>query len=416
MQGLQEQSELRRKFTIDNDLGRRPKALGHLHALDAFDELKAYARKHELYSQALDLYRYDANRLNEVMKLYADFLLSRNRFKEAGIAYEYLSDHVSASAAYRSANLWRESLSSASLIPLLSSEIINLAHLLADGLVESKDFFAAATIHLDYLQDTEAAGRLFCRGAWYAEAIRIIALKGDQNLLHDVVDAGLVDGLATTTELLADCKAQLGAQVPRLRELRVKKVADPLGFFDGGGDTATAMDVPDNVSIAPTEASTTAATFLTRYTGKTAGTLATGASRRSSKNRRREERKRAAGKKGSIYEEEYLLGSIRRLIERINSIGEEVERLLEGLLRRGMRERARAVEEAMTEVVGMCRGCITEVFEVEDKQKPAETLRGGDPEYRPTGGDGVVWESMEQAWKRQEPPVVKDFQRLSLVG
>ena len=416
MQRLQEQPELRRKFTIDHDLGRRSKALQHLRALDAFDELKTYVEKHELYSQALDIYRYDSNSLNELTKLYADFLFSRNQFKEAGIAYEYLSDYASASTAYRSANLWRESLSSASLIPLPSSELTNLAQLLADGLIESKDFSSAATIHLDYLSDVETAARLLCRGHWYGEAIRIIGLHHQASLLSSIIDPGLTDGLSTTTELLADCKSQLGAQLPRLREVRAKKAADPLAFIEGVDPAATA-EIPDNASIAPTDASTTAGTFLTRYTGKTTGTLATGVSRRSSKNRRREERKRAAGKKGSIYEEEYLANSIRRLIERINGVGEEVERLVEGLMRRGMRERARAVEDAMVEVVGACRDCVDEVFEVEDKkQSSPEALREGDAGYRPTRGEGVVWEAMEQPWKRQEPPVVINFQRLSLIG
>lgn len=40
--------------------------------------------------------------------------------------------------------------------------------------------------------------------------------------------------------------------------------------------------------------------------------------RKSAKSRRRNERKKARGKKGSIYEEEYLYDSLRRLIERFN--------------------------------------------------------------------------------------------------
>ena len=54
-------------------------------------------------------------------------------------------------------------------------------------------------------------------------------------------------------------------------------------------------------------------------------------------------------------------------MERANSVGEEVERLVEGLMRRAMRERAIAVEAAMEEVVRMCKGCLAEVFELEDK-------------------------------------------------
>jgi hypothetical protein len=41
---------------------------------------------------------------------------------------------------------------------------------------------------------------------------------------------------------------------------------------------------------------------------------------RSSKTRRREERKKARGKKGTIYEEEYLVGSLKRLYERASGM------------------------------------------------------------------------------------------------
>lgn len=78
--------ELRRSFTIDDHLGRRQKALQHLHKLNVFDEFQAYVEKHELYSQALDLYRYNAERLRALMRLYATYLSSRNRFKEAGLS------------------------------------------------------------------------------------------------------------------------------------------------------------------------------------------------------------------------------------------------------------------------------------------------------------------------------------------
>lgn len=227
VQGLGEMSQLRRQFTIDHDLKKNNKALSHLFALDEFDELKAYMSKHELHSEAIHLYRYQSQRLTELMRIYADFLSSRNRFKEAGIAYEYLSDYIAACDAYQAANMWRECLSSATLIPMSEEEIVSTAESLADGLVEAKDHYSAATIRLEYLHDVEGAVRTFCKGYYFAEAIRVLGLQRRRELLESVVDPGLVEGSATMTELLADMKGQLGAQVPRLRELRLKKEEDP---------------------------------------------------------------------------------------------------------------------------------------------------------------------------------------------
>ncbi|KAI9715988.1 MAG: hypothetical protein M1812_005622 [Candelaria pacifica] len=408
LQNLQEMSLLRRKYSIDNHLSRYAKALEHMHALGDFDELKAYVEKHELYKIALSLYRYEEARLVEIVRLYADFLQSHSNFKEAGIAYEYITDYESASEAYRAANLWRESLTCANTARVPSSAVESLADSLADSMAEAKDYYSAATIHLDYLEDIETSARIFCKGYHYAEAMRILGLHKRQDLLESIVDAGLVEGLASTTELLADCKTQLAAQVPRLRELRTKKEQDPLAYFDG----AEATDIADNISLAPTDNSTTGGSLFTRYTNRT-GTINTTTTHKTSKNKRREERKRARGKKGSVYEEEYLVHSIGRLIERVNSVKDEVQRLLGGLLRRGMRERAVAVEKAMVDVVDACRGCVDEVFSVE---KQVGEQGGEDEEVRPGGGDGVLWDSVEEKTRKREVPVVKEFGRLSLLG
>lgn len=77
--------ELRRQFEIDNYLGRTSKALKHLHALNAHDELRAYAIKHTLYKDAIDLYRYQAEQLRDMSHLYADYLFDQSKYKEAGI-------------------------------------------------------------------------------------------------------------------------------------------------------------------------------------------------------------------------------------------------------------------------------------------------------------------------------------------
>lgn len=421
LRNLQGMSALRRQYSIDNHLSRFKKALRHLCELDAFDEIKDFAIKHNLYAEALDFYRYQEDKLREIMRLYADYLQQNGNFEEAGVAYEYLNDYTSASEAFRQAHLWKESLSSATLIPLPEPQLRSLAQTLADTLSESKDFHSAATIHLDYLSDLLAATRTFCKGYFFADAFRTLGLHRRPDLLETVIDASLVDGMASTTELLADCKAQLTAQVPRIRDLRAKKAQDPLAFFAGEAAGGGGADIPDDVSLATTtttDASTMGGTLLTRYTNRSSGTIGTNATRRTSKNRRKEERKRARGKKGSVYEEEYLVNSVGRLIERVNGVNGQVERLVGGLMRRGMRERAGAVEDAMVEVVGLCRGCVGEVFDngVRDVGERGEMVGEAEGERRPKGGEEVLWDTLEGGDKRREAPLVKGFDRLSLLG
>lgn len=422
MQNLQEMTELRRRFSIDDFLARHTKALGHLHTLDAFTELQAYTQKHSLYQYALGLYRYNPPQHATLTKLYAQHLESKSNFKEAALAYESLQDYTHATSCYLSSgpSQWRETLFCAlsQTPPLSGTPLTNLATSLLDALLESKDYFAAATIHLSYLSSIENAARTFCKGYFFADALHLVALHNQPALLPTIIDPGLADALASSTDLLADCRAQLLAQVPRIRELRAKALADPLAFYEGERGTG---DVPDDVSVASSRVSTNRSLF-TRYTGRgsqgqSLGTAGTGTSRATSKNRKREERKRARGKKGSVYEEEYLVASVGRLIERVESVRGEIGRLVAGLVRRGMWERARAVEGSLAEVVGMCKACIPEVFGTDEPVPAAAAAEGGEEDvYRPVGGEAVLQESIAAAQRRKEAPQVAALERLSLLG
>jgi elongator complex protein 1 len=420
MQNLQQMTEHRRRFSIDDHLGRRSKALHHLHALDAFTELQNYTQKYKLYQSALALYRYNPTQHSTLTSLYAEYLESKSSFKEAALAYESLHNYPKATSCYLSSgpSQWRETLFCAlsQTPPLYGSALTDLATSLYDALIESKDYFSAGTIQLEYLSSVENAAKAYCKGYFFADALHLVALKQRPELLEPVIDIGLADALASSTELLAECRAQLLAQVPRTRELRLKALADPLAFYEGerGGDG----ELPDDVSVAASSRISTSKSLFTRYTGKgsqgqSIGTAGTGVSRATSKNRRREERKRARGKKGSVYEEEYLVASVGRLIERVESVRGEVGRLIAGLVRRGMWERARAVEGSLAEVIGMCQACIPEVFGTQEPVKVEGIVEG---EYRPTGADAVLQESIEAAGKEKEPPIVAVFEKLSLLG
>ncbi|KAH8821188.1 elongator complex protein-like protein 1 [Xylogone sp. PMI_703] len=418
MQSLQQMTELRRRFTIDDHLGRHSKALKHLFDLNVFEEIQAYIRKHILYQDALSLYRYQPEQLAKITELYAEYLESKSSFKEAALAYEALKNYGKATSCYLSSgpSQWRETFFSAlsQTPPLPESSLTELANTIFDALMETKDYFSAATVQLEYLSSVETAAKVFCRGYFFADALHLVARRGRPELLETVIDVGLGEALASSTELLAECKAQLVAQVPRIRELRAKALADPLAFYEGergGGDG----DLPDDVSVAASSRISTNRSLFTRYTGRDSkggsiGTVGTGVSRATSKNRRREERKRARGKKGSVYEEEYLVASVGRLVERVESVRAEIERLVFGLVRRGMWERARAIEASLAEVVNMCATSVPEVFGSPETAKPEEDA------YRAVGGEAVLQESIEAASKRKEPPHISAFEKLCLLG
>ncbi|KAK2593965.1 putative elongator complex protein 1 [Conoideocrella luteorostrata] len=432
IQNLHVLPELRRKFEIDDHLARRSKALSHLQALDSFDEFCTYTTKHALYQDALRTYRYDQARLLVITSLYAEHLESKSSYREAGLAYESLQNYAKATSCYRAsgATCWQECLYTAQQQqspPLSAEAMTDLATSLADALWEAKDYSAAATIHVEHLSSVETAIKCLCKGHHFAEAIRLAVQKSRPDLLESAVDVGLAEALGSTTEFLADCKGQLLAQVPRIADLRRKAMEDPLSFYEG--ERPGGADIPDDVSIAASSRISTSASLFTRYTGKagSVGTAGTGVSRATSKNRKREEKKRARGRKGTVYEEEYLINSVRRLIERVSGTKPEVERLVFALVRRGMAERARAAVALMNEVVEACQTIIAEVFgastiesQQQQQQQQQQTQQGQQHEiefaWKATGGDAVLQDFMEGRTKRQEPPIITSLQKLALLG
>ena len=143
------------------------------------------------------------------------------------IAYDFLQNYSAASTAYKLALMWQECLSSASLIPLSADDMNTLANDLCGDLVESKNYHAAALIYLDYLGSVDSATRLLCKGYMFSEAIRIAILRQQAELLIEVIDPALVETSGSMTEILAEIKGQIEAQVPRIRVLREKKAEDP---------------------------------------------------------------------------------------------------------------------------------------------------------------------------------------------
>ncbi|KAJ4307173.1 putative elongator complex protein 1 [Collariella sp. IMI 366227] len=364
IQELHRMAPLKRQFTIDDKLEHWEKALDHLKALNNFDDVQAYVVKHNLYQHALSIYRHEEQHHRAITSSFAAHLKSTSHFKEAGLAYESLGAYPDATDCYlkSGATCWRECLYAAQqqTPPLTPAKLAEIATSLADALREAKDYASAATIHIDYLTSLDTALTLLCKGYLFADALRLAALHNRPDLLPTTIDTGLADALSSSTDFLADCKAQLKAQVPRIAELRLKAREDPLAFYEGENpfnarnpNISGAADIPDDISIAASSRLSTSASLFTRYTGKagSVGTVGSNVSRATSKNRKREEKKRARGRKGTVYEEEYLVNSVRRLVERVVAAKAEVERLVFGLARRGMQERARAVEELMSAVV-----------------------------------------------------------------
>lgn len=362
LQNLHQQLPLRQKFLIDDHLKNYTKALGWLFELAEAQEFDDYMVQHHLYKQAIAIYTKENNtqRTEEVYRLYAQYLFDDKQYPDAGLTYEYLGLNDAALELWVLAKRWKEALA---LVAQDQDRYRTVATDLVASLESDHRYVEAAEIERFVLGNVDAACVLYCKHYHYDQAILLAKLLGRPELIELIIDPQLGEGFGTIAELLADCKQQMNLQLRRLRELRDKKAEDPFAFYG-----MPEQDTADNVLIAPSETSTTPS-FFTRYTGKTLGTAKTGALRKTAKNRKREERKRAKGRKGTIYEEEYLIRSVGRLIERLEQQQPDASNLIEGLLRRHQRERAVQIQHNWVELVAFITDNIEEIHNMSDRDR-----------------------------------------------
>ncbi|KAL6947049.1 Elongator subunit iki3 [Hanseniaspora vineae] len=366
LQELSDSEENEMKFMIDDHLGNHELAVYHLSnteidQTEISENTLDYIEVHKLFKYALGLYKRDQKKQNQIYGIFAKELASTQEYSEAAIIYEMLGNHRSAMDNYVSCKKWNEALSLAS--QYFPDSVNEVADELITALNYEHKYVDSAQIELKYLKNVKEAISLYCKAYYYHEAINVCTFESDSlGFIEEVVDSGLDEGFSVIAELLADCKGQVNSQVKRLRELREKKEQDPYAFY------GEEVDQADDVSIAPSETSTRES-FFTRYTGKTGGTAQTGTSRKTAKNKRRQERKKARGKKGTIYEEEYLVRSIGRLIDRLQTSQPDAVRLIEGLLRRHKMEQAYQIQKNYTEVLDLLKQNVVEIYTISEKDR-----------------------------------------------
>lgn len=347
------EEENRRKFTIDDSLRRYASALSWLvvPGVADDDEVVTFVEAHELHTEALLLPVIDeiSGRRERLLESQAELLLRQGEYAAAGLNYELIGDNHKAFSAYVRAGSWQRALS-------LDSTPSGLEEV-SESLVRQEKWAAAAQVFHYYLRDPIQAISYYCKAFQFDEAVLCSNQKSE---LLERVDDGLREQFGSMQELFADCVAQINSQLRRLREVRAQRAQDMLGYGMAG------LSVADDVSVAGTE-TTVAASYMTRYTDKTGGTAQTGASRRTQKNRRREERKKARGRKGTVYEEEYLVASTGRLIDRLIHTQPDAKLLAAGLKRRKMTVHYEELLSGFKQVLGLLEANVDEIYNVSDK-------------------------------------------------
>ncbi|WFC97369.1 Putative elongator complex protein 1 [Malassezia yamatoensis] len=331
------QPEAYQKFCVDDHLGKHTRALHHLsHVGQRFDQLLSYTVEHKLYREALDAFSKDTDKQRKVYDLFGDYLLDHQRASEAASAYLLANEPQKAIDAFREADLWQEALSTACAQHWPTNKIRTLAQTLVEQLTARGQHEGAAQICLDYLQDVEAGVSWLCSAQCFSAAMRRSALNQRMDLVKTHIEPAALDAQVSILEEVDAWEEQLTSQLKRLAELDSKRDEAPTQYFPEDGPGLENIDMQSDTFSQLTQ--------FTRYTAapsvaESMSTLSLGTRATASRSRakqKKEQKKKLTGKKGSIYEETYLLESLQNLLtKRLSALQRSVGDLLPTLLTLG---------------------------------------------------------------------------------
>nr|XP_019009784.1 elongator complex protein 1 [Kwoniella pini CBS 10737]OCF48565.1 elongator complex protein 1 [Kwoniella pini CBS 10737] len=313
------------RFRIDDHLFRRESALRNLKQSgpERFEEASSYLSRYELYDEAFKLYADEPEHLEVVHDLYGDYLYDRRDFADAAISYILGKKESKALKAFEKAHAWRELFTLAKKLEVSEDDTLQICVRVTDHLASRGRHLEASQVFIEHAQDVDSAVDVLCRGADFSEAYRLTSLHDRSDLVESMIHPGLEEAHEALMETFEEMEGQLDKEMNRLKDLRKIRENDPEQFYIV--DTEPAIEGVDVATNA-----TTAVTGFTRYTvaPTTVFSQATKHTAKSSK----KARKRATGRKGTVDEYEYLIGSIGRLLIRVDEKSAEATTLLRHLI------------------------------------------------------------------------------------
>ncbi|KAG9083537.1 hypothetical protein FS749_005957 [Ceratobasidium sp. UAMH 11750] len=304
------------RFRINDYLARRELALENLSLAGEtrFEEAKRYTEKHQLYVKSLQLWKERPTEYAALLVLYGEWLVEHREFSKAGQAFSLAKDTKRAMFAFEKARMWKELFSLAADADISSEDLVDMGYRVAESLGSHSRHAEAARVYLDYVQDVPSAVSALCRANDLSEAFRIISIHKVPHLVEEIISPEAADLCSQLSDDVQEMSDQLNRQDQRLLDLKEKKQSDPNNFYGHDDPNLHNVDAMTDASGMMTQ--------FTRYTKALTGTTA----RRSQKSSKKAARK--AGRKGTVDEEEYILASLVKLVQRLEHVQRETAQLL----------------------------------------------------------------------------------------
>ncbi|KAJ3023810.1 hypothetical protein HKX48_000944 [Thoreauomyces humboldtii] len=391
------------RFRIDDHLEKRARALEHLAAAgsDRHQECFQYVTRHKLYAAAMRVFRSQPDMYKQVLTLHAEDRDAHSYHADAAMLYAMAGACEDAMRSYAKAAMWLETFAIAVEIKLPESETIALARDVAEELVRGLRFADAARVLLDHAKDPKGAVDALTDGGLWSEAARLVQMANVPELTASLIEPKLAQASTKMLETIAEMSADFDKRRDRLQRFRDEKQRAIAAALLAPNDPA--LDMVDMFSD-------TTSMATTRFTGASShtsiGSRSTSYTARTKRGKRKQERKRATGR-DKAFEDEYLMGYIRKtLIERSNGMRDEILNLIRALMLHGREDEASAIQLAFKNLIDIMRSELQHIFAVPvQAQESEESVEDYKNRVLAAGGEDVP--APLQA-RMEPPPVISD--------
>jgi elongator complex protein 1 len=189
-------SKFYQRFRIDDHLKRHVKALRNLGlaGADHFEEAMSYVEQHQLYEEALSIWR-NTDSYKAVLNVYGNWLFDRREFKQAALVFVEAEKPSKVMVAYEKSLEWQELFDLALRENRSEEDVIvmgyrvagifaclvtfgwtRLKSLLSEDLSSKKRYSEAARVLLDYSKDVRQAVIALVQGHNISEARRVVSI------------------------------------------------------------------------------------------------------------------------------------------------------------------------------------------------------------------------------------------------
>ncbi|XP_072752046.1 putative elongator complex protein 1 [Anoplolepis gracilipes] len=331
LNNLKKLNEHHMKYSIDMHLKRYESALEHISRDSTkFEECFNLVHNQKLYSKAMKLFKKGNTEYKKIARAYGEFLLSKTKYREAGIMFYRSGDLDRALKALSTlGDSWEDAIAVSREMKLSSTDLHELYERLVKRLRAERNYEDAATILKDYLNDAEEAVALLCEGKIWKRAIRIAHDVQRLDLCETHIKPGVTEHAEHVMLQLDKFKEDFLRHKSRLTLVRAEikaRQTRPSNELISHDEPIFGQEIADSLS----DTSSIAGSVSSK---KSRTSTASRRSYRSNKNRRKQERKLLSLKEGSLFEDLGLIHVLYQIITTAYKNRDEWFRLVQALIR-----------------------------------------------------------------------------------